>query len=260
MADNPIKLSVVIITRNEERNIERCLQSVQDISDETVVVDSFSSDRTEEICSGYAVKFFKNEFKGHIEQKNYALSQAKYNHVLALDADESLSTKLIENLQKVKSNFSYDGYYLNRLTNYCGKWIRHSGWYPDRKLRLFDKSKGRWTGENPHDRFELFQDYKSSRLGGDLLHYSFYNIDQHLDTIKKFTTIAAEAKFRKESRASCFDLIIRPIWKFSRNYFFRLGFLDGYYGLVVCVLSSYATFIRYAKLKQLHKMSHLEKN
>lgn len=260
MADNQIKLSVVIITKNEEYNIERCLKSVESIANEIVVIDSFSIDRTEAICNQYGVRFIKNEFKGHIEQKNFALTQCKHNHVLSLDADEALSKNLLESIQFIKSNFSFDGYYLNRLTNYCGKWIKHSAWYPDRKLRLFDKTKGRWAGENPHDKFELFQGNKSSRLNGDLLHYSFYSIDQHLDTIKKFTTIAAETKFQKGIKANYFDLTIRPIWKFKRNYFIRAGFRDGFYGFVICVLSAYATFLRYAKLKQLYKTKDIENN
>ena len=255
MAMHPVKLSVVIITKNEDKNIGRCIKSVQNIADEIVVIDSFSTDKTEEICKKHQVVFIKHAFEGHIEQKNFALTCAKYKHVLSLDADEALSEELQKSIVQAKADFSKDGYFLNRMTNYCGKWIKHSGWYPDRKLRLFDKTKGQWGGENPHDKYELFSNGQSSRLSGDILHYSFYSIDQHLDTIKKFSSISAQTKFDKGKKASLYDLIIRPVWKFKRNYFFKAGFLDGYYGFVICVLSSYATFLRYAKLKQLNKQS-----
>jgi len=138
------KLSVVIITLNEEKNIGRCLESVKDIADEIVIVDSFSTDRTEEICLRYNARFIKHEFVGHIEQKNWAIEQASYLHVLSLDADEELSERLKKSILEVKGNWKHDGYYFNRLTNYCGKWIRHTSWYPARKLRLWDRSKGKW--------------------------------------------------------------------------------------------------------------------
>jgi glycosyltransferase involved in cell wall biosynthesis len=144
-----IKLSVVIITFNEEKNIERCLRSVADIAEEILVVDSFSVDRTEEICRKYGVKFVNHSFEGHIEQKNWALEQTRFNHVLSLDADEVVSEALKRSIQYIRENWKDDGYSFNRLTNYCGQWINHCGWYPDKKLRLFDKTKGRWGGVNP---------------------------------------------------------------------------------------------------------------
>ena len=147
MAMHPVKLSVVIITKNEDKNIGRCIESVQNIADEIVVIDSFSTDKTEEICKKHQVVFIKHAFEGHIEQKNFALTCAKYKHVLSLDADEALSEELQKSIVQAKADFSKDGYFLNRMTNYCGKWIKHSGWYPDRKLRLFDKTKGQWGGE-----------------------------------------------------------------------------------------------------------------
>ena len=146
-----IKLSVVIITFNEEKNIERCLTSVKDIADEIVVLDSFSKDKTAEICINHGVKFFQHTFDGHIQQKNRAITYANFPHILSLDADETLSSELAESIKKVKQNFSKDGYYINRLTNYCGHWVKHCGWYPDAKLRLWDSRKGQWTGTNPHD-------------------------------------------------------------------------------------------------------------
>lgn len=143
----PIKLSAVIITYNEEDNIERCLESLEKTADEILVVDSFSSDRTAEICKSKGVEFIQHSFEGHIEQKNYALSRASNDYVLSLDADEALSDKLIQSIRAAKQNWSTNGYSVNRLTNYCGKWIRHCGWYPDKKIRLWDKRKGTWGGD-----------------------------------------------------------------------------------------------------------------
>ena len=166
-----VKLSVVIITYNEEKNIERCLQSVQTIADEIVVLDSFSKDRTPEICGKYGVKFFQHVFDGHIQQKNRAISYASFSHVLSLDADEALSEELRSSIKAVKNDFRKDGYYMNRLTNYCGHWVKHCGWYPDKKLRLWDSRKGHWTGINPHDKYELFEgDKNTGQLKGDILH------------------------------------------------------------------------------------------
>ena len=138
-----VKLSVAIITYNEEKNIERCIRSVLEIADEIVVLDSISTDSTKDICEKYNVIFYENKFPGHIEQKNLALDKTKYDFVLSLDADEAPDKILIEEIKKIKNNFEYDGYFVNRLTNYSGHWVRYSGWYPDRKLRLFKKSMGR---------------------------------------------------------------------------------------------------------------------
>ena len=129
------KLSVVIITFNEEKNIARCLDSIESIADDIIVVDSFSTDQTKQICSQFNVRFIQHEFEGHIEQKNWALQQAKYPHVLSLDADEALTEPLQTLVRSIKENWTADGYTMNRLTNYCGQWIKHCGWYPDRKLR-----------------------------------------------------------------------------------------------------------------------------
>src|SRR6185312_8761206 len=177
------KISVVIITKNEEKNIGRCIDSVKDIADDIIVIDSFSTDKTEEICKSKGARFVQHAFEGHIEQKNYATSLTEYPHVLSLDADEALDDTLKKSIAEVKENWKYDGYEMNRLTNYCGTWIKHCGWYPDRKLRLFDKTKGKWGGINPHDKFELQPNSTISRLRGDILHYSYYTIDDHYKQI-----------------------------------------------------------------------------
>ena len=246
-------ISVVIITFNEEQNIGRCLQSVQDIAKEILVVDSFSTDRTEAICKEFGVRFIQHPFEGHIQQKNYAITQATYPHILSLDADEALSDQLRDSIREALRDWKYDGYYFNRLTSYCGKWIRHSGWYPDRKLRLWDSRKGRWTGMNPHDRYELDKGCTQGYLRGDLLHYTFHTISQHLDTVNKFSEAGARALYEKGKKSNTLKILVKGMAKFIRNYFIKLGFLDGYYGFLICRISAFATMIRYAKLKEMWK-------
>jgi glycosyltransferase involved in cell wall biosynthesis len=248
------KISAVIITFNEERNIGRCLDSLRDCVDEIVVLDSFSKDRTEAICKQQGVKFFQHVFDGHIEQKNRAITYATYDYVLSLDADEALTDDLREAILALKENFSQQGYYMNRLTNYCGHWVRYCGWYPDRKLRLFDRRMGQWTGTNPHDKYELFEgDLKSAQLKGDLLHYSYYTLDDHYRQVEYFTSIAAKAYAQKNKKAPVYKLILNPVSKFISHYFINLGFLDGRAGFRISRISAYATWLKYKKLRDIYR-------
>jgi len=246
-----VNISAVIITFNEEKNIARCLDSLRGVVDEVVVLDSFSTDRTEEICKANGVKFFQHVFDGHIQQKNRAITYASFPHVLSLDADEALDETLKTSIRGVKNNWQYDGYSMNRLTNYCGKWIKHGGWYPDKKLRLWDSRKGTWTGINPHDKYELKEGSSQGHLKGDILHYSYYSIEEHYKQVDYFTTISAKAYAQKGKKSNWFLRWISPVIKFLRDYIFKLGFLDGYYGYVVCRISAYATYLKYKKLSEL---------
>lgn len=255
-----ISLSVVIITLNEEKNILRCIQSVKNVADEVVVVDCFSTDKTQEICNNNGVKFVQHAFAGHIEQKNWAITQASSKYVLSLDADEVLSPELEKSILGAKANWKFDGYYFNRLNNYCGKWVRHGGWYPDRKLRLWDSSKGAWTGINPHDRYEMHNNIETGFLKGDLLHYSYYSIFQHLEQVNKFTEIGSRAAFQKGRKISVIAMLILPSVKFIKDYIFRAGFLDGYYGYTIARISAHAAFIKYLKIRELTKQKRLNKS
>jgi glycosyltransferase involved in cell wall biosynthesis len=249
-----IKLSVVIIAYNEEKNIERCLISVKDVADEIVVLDSFSTDRTEEICKKYGVKFFQHKFDGHIEQKNRAITHASNPYVLSLDSDEALDADLINSIKEVKKNFAKEGYYMNRLTNYCGHWVKHCGWYPDKKLRLWESKKGSWTGINPHDKYELLNgDQQAGYLRGNILHYSYYSVEDHYKQVDYFTNISAHAYFKKGSGAPFFKLFVNPIAKFVDHYFLKLGFLDGKAGYLISRISAYATYLKYKKLRTLYQ-------
>lgn len=247
------KISAIVLTFNEERNIARCLESLQGIADEIIVVDSFSTDKTAEIVGQYDARFIQQKFLGYIEQKNFGLTKVSYDHVLSLDADEALSDMLKTSILQVKNNFKCDGYYVNRLANYCGQWIRHGGWYPDRKMRLFDRRKGIWAGTNPHDRFDLDPGAKAGYLQGDLLHYTFYTLDEHARQVENFSTIAAQAKFAQGARSSRLKLLIKPIARFVKGFLFKLGFLDGYYGWLIAIRSTRATYLKYYKLLQIQR-------
>ncbi|MBK6933488.1 MAG: glycosyltransferase family 2 protein [Saprospirales bacterium] len=246
-----IKLSAVIITYNEERNIGRCLDSLSGVADEVLVVDSFSTDQTAAICREKGARFLQHAFEGHIEQKNFALEQACYTWVLSLDADEALSDPLRESIRTVKAGWRFDGYRMNRRTNYCGQWINHSGWYPDRKLRLFDRRLGRWGGTNPHDRVEMQPGCSTALLAGDLLHYSYYSVDEHYSRARKYAGIAARAMHSKGKKAFWWNLFLNPLAKFVRNYAFRRGFLDGQAGWTICRITALETYWKYRALRQL---------
>jgi glycosyltransferase involved in cell wall biosynthesis len=250
----PVQLSVVIITFNEERNIGRCIDAVKDIADDIVVLDSFSTDRTAEICNSKGVRFIQHVFDGHIEQKNRAITFAKFPHILSLDADEAPDELLKQSIIAAKNNWQHDGYSMNRLTNYCGKWIKHCGWYPDTKLRLWDSRKGKWGGVNPHDRYELTTPKATTaHLAGNILHYSYYTVEEHYRQADKFSTIAATALYAKGKRSSLLLAAIKTGAKFLRNYIIKLGFLDGHYGFVICRISAGETWQKYIKLRNLHR-------
>ncbi|MES2566081.1 MAG: glycosyltransferase family 2 protein [Bacteroidota bacterium] len=253
-------LSVVIITFNEENNISRCLESVKDIADEIVVLDSFSKDRTPEICASYGVKFYQHAFDGHIQQKNRAITYATYPHILSLDADEALDEALKKSILEVKINWTHDGYYMNRLTNYCGHWVKHCNWYPDTKMRLWDSRKGSWTGINPHDKYELKEGDKNTKhIKGDILHYSYYTKEDHYKQVEYFTNIASKAFVESRKKAPFFKLIANPLAKFIDHYLLHLGFLDGKAGYSISKISAYATYLKYKKIRDLYKQKELAK-
>ena len=245
-------ISAVIITLNEERNIERCLRSLNGVVDEIVVIDSFSKDRTEEICRKYNARFIQQSFLGHIQQKNFAIDQATHSWVLSLDADEALSDNLRESILQAKNQSEFLGYRMNRLTNYCGHWVKYCGWYPDTKLRLVRKDLARWQGVNPHDRLDMLNGEETGWLVGDLLHYSYYTKEDHLRQIEYFGDIAARELYQQGIRSNALKITLKTVAQFIKSYFLKRGILDGNTGFIISRLSAYATFRKYVKLKQLH--------
>ncbi|QIQ20260.1 glycosyltransferase family 2 protein [Zophobihabitans entericus] len=252
------KISAVIITLNEEKNIGRCLASLQGIADEIIIVDSFSTDKTEEICQQYGAKFIRQAWLGYGKQKNFAAEQAQYDYILSLDADEALSDELKASILQLKSQSMSEAYSLNRLTNYCGKWIRHCGWYPDRKIRLWKKGCANWTTPRVHETIKLAPNITPIHLKGDLLHYTYYTIGEHIQIANKYTTLVAEEYADRGRKASFIKIFLNPPFSFFRDYFLRLGILDGYYGFVICAVASFSTFLKYSKLKQVLEQRKLE--
>lgn len=250
-----MKISAVIITQNEERDIARCLLSLHGVADEVVVVDSGSTDRTEQICREHNARFFCHPWQGYSMQKNYANSLAENNWILSIDADEALSETLRQSVIKLKTSDIAENqvFSVNRLTNYCGNWIRHCGWYPDRKVRLFCRNAKRWQGDIHEILADTTGTTSETTLNGDLLHYSYHSVEQHIRQADKFTTLTARQAFEKGKKAPLASIIFKPRWKFCRDYFFKLGFLDGYAGYQVCKISAFATFLKYSKLRMLCK-------
>jgi glycosyltransferase involved in cell wall biosynthesis len=247
-------ISIVIITYNEEKNIGRCLDSVKGLTDDVVVVDSFSTDKTESICREKGARFVTHVFEGHIEQKNWAITQAKYPHILSLDADEALDETLRSSIQGLGERWEHDGYFMNRLTNYCGKWVHHCGWYPDSKLRLWDSRKGHWQGINPHDEYKMTEKGATTGfLKGDILHYSYYTREDHYRQVNYFTDILAREYNKRGRKGWWFKLILNPIAKFLHDYVIKLGFLDGKAGFTISRISAYATWLKYSKLRKLQR-------
>lgn len=247
-----LKLSVVIITFNEERNIARCLNSVKDIADDIVVLDSFSTDGTKAICEQHRVNFITRKWEGYSNSKNFANQQAKYSWILSLDADEALSETLKKTILDLKKGNEHKTCSFNRLTNYCGSWIKHGNWYPDKKTRLFDRDKIKWEGLI-HEDLVVPANEQVYHFNDDILHYSFYTKEEYLNQSDKFTTLAAEDLYKKNKNAPAYKLILNPLAKFIGHYFVRAGFLDGKAGLEVARYSAYATYLKYKKTRNLFK-------
>ncbi len=250
-------LSVVVITFNEAQNIRRCLTSVKAIADEIIVLDSFSTDDTVGIARSMGAIVTQQAFTGYIQQKNAALKLAGNDYVLCLDADETVHEELVHAILNTKRNFTATAYQFNRCTCYCGRFIRHGSWYPDRKIRLFDRRFAEWGGTNPHDKVVLQSaDHRVEYLQGDLLHFSYYSIEEHLTRINRYTTIAATALHEKGIRSNWIKILLHPFWRFIYGYCIRLGFLDGFYGLVIAINCSHETFQKYIKLYRLQSVAN----
>jgi glycosyltransferase involved in cell wall biosynthesis len=240
-------ISACIISYNEEQKIEECLRSLEGVVDEIVVVDSVSTDATVEIAGRYTDRIFEQPFLGHIEQKNLAVSKASHDWILSLDCDERLSEPLRASILAVKQALGgHTAYRMARRTFYVYRWLNHC-WYPDKKVRLFDRRKARWGGVNPHDRVEV-DGGRIHELSGDILHYSFDSISAHIQTLDKFTEIGAQEIIKRGKRVTLLSPFTHATWTFLRMYVLRRGFLDGFAGLVASVLSFMHVFVKYAKV------------
>ena len=246
-------LSVVIITLNEERNIGRCIDSVQSIADEVILLDSFSTDKTIEIARAKNALVIQQPFNGYIHQKNMAMQLAKYDYVLSLDADEALSPELANSISLVKKDFSHAGYSMSRSNFFCGQFIKHGLWYPDKKLRLFNRHVAHWGGYDPHDKILLDGMQPIKQLKGDLLHYAYYTIEEYFEKNEKISGIAARSMYEHGIRKHWSKIFLSPAWEFINGYFLRLGFLDGYYGFLIAVHTAKQSLMKHQHLQKLQK-------
>ncbi|MEQ8240888.1 MAG: glycosyltransferase family 2 protein [Cyclobacteriaceae bacterium] len=248
------KISAVIITKNEEDNIERCIVSLKELVDEILIIDSQSTDSTSVIARSLGARVVQHQFLGHIEQKNFAINQATHDLILSLDADEALSTLLAQNLRNLLcSSAKVTAVRMSRLNFYLGKWIKHSGWYPDRKIRMFDRRFAYWGGRNPHDKVIVNDAESIVDVEGDILHYSYKNLKSHIQRIEEYSAISARQKFNaRKSMNFVVHAVLYPVWVFLNTYFLKLGFLDGYQGFLISLLNAYYRFQKYFKLYKLY--------
>ncbi len=251
------KISAVIITYNEEANIGRCLQSLQGVVDEILVVDAFSADRTVEICREFQAQVVQKSWEGYSRNKNFGNAQARFDYILSIDADEALSPELAHSILAAKSNLR-GAYTMSRLTNYCGRWIRHGGWYPDVKLRLFNRQDARWVGDFVHESLEFVRRVPRIHLKGDLLHYSFHSLADHLQRVNTYSDLAAREILHRNPTGILFKMLFSPPAKFIKGYVFQRGFLDGFHGLCIAAISAFDVFIRYAKVHELRQARKAE--
>ena len=246
------KLSVTMIACNEEKRVRAALESVK-WADEIVVVDSFSADRTVEICREYTEKVYQIAWRGYVEQKNIATEHASHDWILNIDADEVVSAELAAEIQQTLAAPDCVGYFMPRRTYYLGGWIRHCGWYPDAKLRLFDKRAGKWVGKALHEKIHITG--RAGHLRHDLYHYTYEDIADHLKTINNYTGIAAS---QKTGSVSGTGILLRTVAAFLKKYLLKQGFRDGTRGLIVCLLSAFTVAVKYAKLWERQHVIHKE--
>ena len=243
------QISAVIITKNEERNIGRCLDSLAGVADQILVVDSSSTDDTVNICREKGAQVYTRSWHGYSDQKNWGNDQAEHDWILSIDADEALSDELKESIVKARSADQWN-YSMARLANYCGQWIHHSGWYPDRKFRLFDRRQTKWRGDIHETLVTDGDDPKLLR--GDLLHYSYYTIDEHVAQANRFSGIAARSMYVNATRPSLVNVLFNPFFRFFKFYFLKRGFLDGFAGFTISSIAAYEVFLKYTKLWWMH--------
>jgi glycosyltransferase involved in cell wall biosynthesis len=242
-----MKITATIITLNEERNIARSIESLR-CADEILIVDSGSVDRTVELAQNLGVRVIEAGWRGFAAQKNWAAEQASHDWILSLDADEALSEALeaeIWNLKKTGPR--YDAYTMPRLARYLGRWILHSGWYPDRKVRLYQRGKAKWVGEFVHESVNV--DGRIGHLDSNILHFTCESLSEHVKTLDKYTTLAAQEIAARRMAVPLARLIVDPPWTFVKSYFLQCGFLDGLEGLTIAYMAAFYTFLKYSKAR-----------
>jgi glycosyltransferase involved in cell wall biosynthesis len=243
------KLSVTVIAKNEAATIEAALASVR-WADEVVVVDSESTDATVDLARRVTERVFVRAWPGYVAQKNFAASQAAHDWILSLDADEQVTPALAEEIRATLANPSHAAYDMPRVTWHLGRWIRSTDWYPDRQLRLYDRRRAEWTGQYVHEAVSV--DGSIGRLRGELQHFPYRDISEHLETIDRYTTYAARQMQERGRRSGLLQLAGHPPLAFLRNYIARGGIRDGVPGFIISSLNAYYVFLKFAKLRELN--------
>jgi glycosyltransferase involved in cell wall biosynthesis len=240
-----MRITATIVTLNEERNIARAIESLR-CADEVVVVDSGSTDRTREMAAQLGARVIEEPWRGYARQKNFAAGVAENEWILSIDADESITKELeAEILILKKAGARFDGYSFPRFAQYLGRWIRHSGWYPDRKVRLYDRRKAEWVGEFVHESVRV--NGTVGELHGNLLHYTCASLSEHLRTLDRYTSLAARELEVQGKVVTVRHLTVDPAWTFFRTCVLQRGFLDGRQGLAIAWMAALYTFLKYAK-------------
>ncbi len=248
------KLSVCLMVKDEEAHLPACLESVRGLADEIVVVDSHSTDRTREIAASFGARVVERDWPGNVAQRRFSIGEATNDWAMFIDADERVTPELAASIRRAvleRDGDGRDGWFVGRKLHYCGRWIRHGGWYPEWQVRLFRRSKAKVIGLDPHDRVVV--DGKTARLEGDLLHYSFRDLSHQIHVMDRYTGMAAADLRRSGGRFRRTDLVLRPLGRFLRTYVLRLGFLDGLPGFLMAVNHAYAGFMKYARLWELER-------
>jgi glycosyltransferase involved in cell wall biosynthesis len=244
-----MKITATIITLNEERNIARAIESLR-CCDEILILDSGSTDRTVELAGNLGVRVFEAGWRGYSGQKNWAAEQASHDWILSLDADEALSEALEAEIWTLKKNGAhFDGYTMPRMARYLGRWILHSGWYPDRKIRLYDRRKGRWVGDFVHESVHV--EGRVGQLENAILHFTCDSLSEHVKTMERYTTLAAQEIAARQIPVPIWRVIVDPPWTFLKSYVLQRGFLDGREGLTIAYMAAFYTFLKYAKARNM---------
>jgi glycosyltransferase involved in cell wall biosynthesis len=244
-----MKITATIITLNEERNIARAIESLR-CCDEILILDSGSVDRTVELAQKLGAQVIEAGWRGYAGQKNWAAEQSNYDWILSLDADEALSEALEGEIWNLKKNGPrYDAYTMPRIAQYLGKWILHSGWYPDRKVRLYNRRHAKWAGDFVHESVQV--QGRIGHLESNILHFTCDSISEHIKSIDRYTTLAAQELVAHKETVRLSRLILDPAWTFCRTYLLQRGFLDGVEGLILAYMAAFYTFVKYAKARNM---------
>jgi glycosyltransferase involved in cell wall biosynthesis len=248
-----LPVSVVIMTLNEAENLPRCLNSVAGLWDELFILDSFSSDRTLDIARSFGARVEQHEFGTFYEQRSRLIQWAKHDRILLLDADEWLSPELRQSIASKLDGELADTYFINRLNRIGQTWIRHGNWYPDRKVRLFDRRKIEHIDDDPHDRIEPIADASIGYIHGDILHQADRDLSDRFSVITRYSERAAQSYYKRGKKTSLARMYFKPLGRFLTGYIIRGGFLDGYYGWFIARSEAIYVWMREVRLWELHK-------